>query len=321
MLKRQYMLADRAGLGDADTMIKDIDYLKPVSAIDIIVRATTGAGAAATTPLARMISDISIVDGAFTLVGGIMSMLCALQWHRFKSMPVINYEVANSVINDASVRIFFGRYLGDKEYYLRPDMFSNLQLRITNAMTIAAGHYATGTCDVSVIAHVLEKGNLNHKGTYMTKQIVLPTLVATAESDYDLPTDHLYDGLLFCFSDGQTAIETVGSRIKVSIDADSIIPLDARLEHIHRQNMTDLGWMDIHNDIYLDQAPSILSGMGAGTVTLEFSSLFGGLYVPLGDGPNADWFDPTIHRSLKVFLTAGSAGGATRVVGQQVYRR
>jgi len=136
LIRKHYISSDEA-LGDAETKLWDINYLKPITAIDIHVRMTNGAGAIVKSPIPLEISNISIVDGAFNLTSSIMHALMANQVALGAGKPHINETTTASEVNEYVLRINFGFFFGDPEHYLDPTRFNNLQLRLTSAFTIS----------------------------------------------------------------------------------------------------------------------------------------------------------------------------------------
>ena len=316
---RQSYLEKLGTIGDAETKTWNLSYQKPITALDIYVQATIGATGGSNGPIPKQLTDVQVVDGAFTLFSLPGHIAYGEQFGRKNGVPFQDYATGAGETADAFFRICFGRYFGDKQYYLDPTKFSNPQLRITSAFEIDATKYVTGSGKVSVLVHTLDEGADSQAGVMMTKEISRPSLAASAESTVDLPVDYPYYHLSLYANDAVTDPDAVISNVKVSVDNDTEILYDIRIQDLLFQNIQDLG-EDIYN---IAQFTSINTGDNVSwkpsTALYRGFAPFGGVYLPFDPQREGDFYTPSSDSSVRAILTGGGSGGKTRVVLTQVY--
>jgi len=321
MLIRKHYIANAEGLGDAETKVWDINYLKPITAIDIHVRATNGSGTIVKVPIPLEVSNISIVDGAFNLTSSIMAALMANQVALGAGKPHINETTTLSEQNEYVLRIHFGFFFGDTEHYLDPTRFNNLQLRLTSAFTISATTYATGTGEVSIVAHVLEQGAEPYKGVVMTKEVARPTLAANAAQVIDLPVDYPYLGFTLVPYSATVIPSLVLNEFKVAQDADSLIWFDEEILDIMKHNFAESGYTPVDLEAIADWVVTGLIGLVPAVVLATAYCLFGSMWVNPCDHKRGKLVSVAGINSLKATLLGGATGGAVRIITNQLYTR
>jgi len=317
-LIRRHYLADERALGDAETLQLNIDSTKPITAIDIKMQATTGAAGGSANPVLTSLSEVVVADGSFNIFAMAGAPMMALQALRGIGRPLNSIERAAGVVGESFARICFGRYYGDKQFYLDPQKYNNLILRVTNALTVAAASYATGTSVLSVIIHTLHEGAEAQQGCMRQWEVARPTLVAAAVSQIDLPTDNPYRELVFCLTDGTVDPDAVAARIRVDANNDEIIIHDARVEDMMQTDIMINQGSLVHNDAFLDMAVGLGTGVVAATEMLHYHHLFGGIKFPLIAPGSNDMFDVRNYRSFRAQVTGGGTGGQCRVLAVQV---
>lgn len=316
-IRRSY-ITNVAGLGDAETQVHDINYRAPITAIDIKVQMTTGAGGGSALPVPIEVPNISIVDGAFTLFSMLMATMVGLLWALVGAKPQLHHEQGITKVNEAYGRILFGRYYGDREYYLDATMWRNLQLRITSAFTIAAASYVTGLGTVTIIVHTIEDGALGRKGTFISKEISAPTLAANAAQFVDLPVDYPYAQLTFFGTDGTVDPDLCCSDVKLSVDNDSDIIFDHKTVDVIHDNLMEHGAFDVNNDEFLNLAVGLNIGLTDTVEFLRYMTPFGAFWLSLGVIQDGEFYNPNPNSTNRLTLTGGATGGKTRAVLTQV---
>lgn len=320
MYIRSSYLENVGSLGDAETKVWNLSYQKPITAIDIKVQATTAGTGTSTIPLPREITNISIVDGALTVFSMIMSAIIGLLYGLIGAKPQLHFEAGASKVNEAYTRILFGRYFGDREYFLDPNRFNNLQLKLSAALTIHANNFLTNTGTVTIIVHTIENGAMPYKGCFMSKEVAAPTLAAAADQTVDLPVDYPYAQLTLFPTDGTVNPDLCCSDAKLSVDNDSKILFNYKTVDIIHQNAMQYGAFDINNDEFLDLA--VANGIGVTDTTefLRFLCPFGAVFVPMGLKDEGDFYVPNRQSTNRLILTGGATGGKTRVILSQIYQ-
>lgn len=321
MLIRKHYIANDEALGDAETKVWDINYLKPITAIDIMVRMTTAGTGTSAVPVPFEVSNISVVDGAFNLVSAIMSALMANQPAVGAGLPGLHYEAGATKVNEGRLRLHFGLFYGDDEHYLNPTQFNNLQLRLTSAFTIHANNYVTALGKVTVIAHVMEGPIGAKKGVLMTKEVARPTLAANALQVIDLPTDYPYLGFTLVGYSASVLPYNIINEFKVAQDADSLIWFDEEILDILKQNFSESGYVPADLDELTDWVVTSKIGLVPATVLATVHAFFGGMWVNPCTFKRGNLISMSGINSLKATLLGGATGGVVRVLTNQLYTR
>lgn len=232
MKTQAILIEDRRAWGDTGPLADRINVSSPISAIDVIMRATNGATSNLGNPLHVDVDRVEIINGtdrlhSLSLVQGI-----AQHYYEYGTYPVHILTEGAAGVQQEGYRISFGRYLGDPEYWLDPTVFGNLQYRFTGDLTISATvGFATGTRDVTLIAHTMPDRPAGRAGFFMTKEMKQFTSLASGEDRTILPDDFPYRML------GLRAFETgIGfdvdlTNIKLTQSKDSFVHFDVRAAH------------------------------------------------------------------------------------------
>lgn len=233
---RYQYLQNRKTLADSGTEIFDLNISDPLSALWVEVRCTNGATSNQANLVADCVSDIEIIDGSDVLCSIDGAEALALSQALLKATPYqLVSEVASNVQN-LSVLIPFGRFIGDPQWALDPARFRNLQCRVkwnfATTRAVAATAFATGTGTLTVVA-VLMEGAPRPEGFLMHKEFYQYTTAAGIEY-MDLPVDWPYRSILFRANLAAYQIFGVVNNLKVTCDAGKFIPLDMRMSDLVR---------------------------------------------------------------------------------------
>lgn len=229
---------------------------------------------------------------------------------------------------------------------------------LANITAVGALGFTTASAKLTVIARCIEEAPRKPGAFFMTKEIYDWETAASGDEPIVLPTDYLYRMLMVTameMADNKsTAMWSLISKLKMSCDQDAYVPFqyDSRellwimegwwgKAHTHGHYYADnaewkenfLGYsMDAHLDLHTpataggiqttlsggvqcylnaDASGVIISGDGSG-YHCTWCVPFGSLNQP------EEWFDPTVHKSVRLLATQGNAGGDADVVLQQV---
>lgn len=177
----------------AGTKVIDISVNDPITRIIVETKATNN-GSVPTAHPAKIITKLEITDGSNIIASLSGYEIQALSAYHTK-VPEANFmDYRNDVMNIATFKIDFGRWMWDKLYALDPSKFSNLQIRITH--NLAAGGSAPDAMNLGVFAHVFESGAVQPKGFLQSKRLYSYALSNSGLETITLPTDYPYRKLL-----------------------------------------------------------------------------------------------------------------------------
>ena len=261
---RKYYAKESETLADSATTITNLDINSPISAIDLLYEATTGASSGRNHYLHQDVSRIEVVDGSDVLYSLNMKDGMAVNCYAHKKFPYMSIDERASTVNRETVRINFGRFLGDPEYYLNPNDFTNLQLKETHALTIASDSgYGTGTGVLSVIVHLMEGDLPAPKAFLMNKEVFSYTSAASGVQIIELPDDYPIRAMFLHSLEANVAIDTDLSRVKMSLGMDKFIPFDTPIDHLISEMADNFGVISYGLIMYCqnDDAHDLLYGV------------------------------------------------------------
>lgn len=328
-------------LGDSGSLDVDLDTNLKIQHIALLFKATNGSTSNTVGKLKHWISKIEIVDGSDALCSLSGREVFAFNCYHNRMAPFHDLSGgANVVITDGLI-IEFGRFKGDREYYLDTSRYKNPKLRITWAYTVSTtAGIATGTGRVSAIARIIEDGALPYKGFFMRKEVDAFTSGTSGKHNTDLALDYPYSGLLVQALITTVEPDTVLTNYKLTRNTDQFIDFDRSGRELYGKALEEFGefaqkfrpladtaatWL---SDLYF-KTGGYMSKPGAtskgvatsvtaeqivtatttgGTADAQEDTLKGGgpaasLYLPFGDGRTPDDFlNPTGLSSLKLIM-------------------
>lgn len=321
-IRRNYLTREE-GIGNAVSKVYNVDYGKPISAIRFRFRATTNTPGGTALPLLRAIEDLQIVDGSNLIQGADAHIIQGMGYGLGNGLGmIISSENTTAEYAEATCVMYFGRYIGDPDFYLDPALYHNLQIRFQSNLAVGAGYYTTGTLLGTIEVITIESGNNPRQGTFSLKEIVVSTIAANAEVKEDIPTDHPYV-LLGIFSEdaSNVALHPVPTILnsKLSINNDSYIPFDLRSRDLIFDNVQRYGFFAQLEEELDDLAINMGYGLVMENITLEahYAVPYGGLFIPFTSRLSNDFFDPGSQNSVKLVNTGGGTGGQARIVLMQ----
>jgi hypothetical protein len=362
MKVRDHVFVNARTLADSDTVTLDLKSLGKIQFLRCIYQATNGATSNTLGKINGMVSKLEVNASGENLVTLSMKELQALNYYQgagpqgnehLLPFQQLNSKAAGTVIEEAIIS--FGRFIGDRDFYLDTARFSNPQLKLTHALTISAtAGFATGTGRLTVIARVIEEGAPPAKGYITAKEVKSWTTAASGDVDTDLLTDAPYVGLLIQDRKSTVEPDVAIANVKLFENAETFIHYNLSTTQILQQiinryppamqrlnyvNDTSVTWLsDIFGRASAFVGPAGATGKGiATTVTGEqvtvamttgdtgsaFVNVQGYaphscLWLPFGDGVEPDDFlKPAGLHLLRLRTTDGSASGAAAVVAVQ----
>ena len=200
MRVREYLQEDSIDIGCSGTKVYDLEYIDPISQLDLFFKATNGASSNIGSPFERCISKIELVDGGEVLWDLPGEVAMALFAHDAGALPYSELEeVANASVRQ-QIPIRFGRWLYDPEYAFDPRRHTHPQLRFTfdeaAVNTAGATGYVSDSWEFTLGVKLME-GALTPKGFLSARTVESFTSVAGGARRVELPTDRVIR-LLMC---------------------------------------------------------------------------------------------------------------------------
>lgn len=214
-------------ISDSATKIIDLKLTDPVTAILVLYQATNGSTSNQQVHIHEDVDKIELVDGADVLfsMSGIEAQ--AYDFFSILKLPPMLLTEAGSGVQYEGFIIPFGRYIGDKVYYLDPTRFTNPQLKLTHSLTISTtAGFTSGSGKVTVLAKVFQEKPPAPKGFFMGKSIYSWTTAASGDETIELPTDYKLRNLILRAFESGTAWDSSVTNVKLTIDQDKYIPFD-----------------------------------------------------------------------------------------------
>jgi hypothetical protein len=358
MKTRDYVLVNAENITDTKTFKKALDRGMKIQEARIIYQATNGATSNTLGKLNGMVSKLEVVDGSDVLHSLSFRQEQARDYYLTGRLPFqqLSSKAAGVVIEEAD--IYFGRFPGDRDYYLDTSRFTNAQLSLSSALTISGtAGFATGTGYLTVILKLIEDGAPPCQGFILSKEAENYTTVGSGTKSTDLPVDYDYQSLMFGALKTTIEPDVDITNWKLSINNDSFIPFDLSatqiLQGIIKQypragqrlnyvNDTSVTWLsDIYGRTSAWVGPAGATGKGiVTTVTGEqvvvamTTGDTGSAYINVrgyaphsfleyrfGDGVLVeDYLKVAGVNSLRLKATDSASGGAYTVVTNQLRR-
>lgn len=232
MRTQAIMIEDQLAWGDTGPLVGRLNINAPISAIDVVIEATNGSTSNQGQELHDDVDRIEIISGTDRLHS--LSLFQGIIQHAYEVGRYPNHILTEGAagVQQQGYRIMFGRFLGDPDYWLDPQMFSNLQYRLVGDLTISATvGFATGTRLVTLIAHTMPEGPAGRAGMFSSKEINQFTTLATGETRIDLPDDFPLRMLGIRAEESGEFFHTNVDRLKLTQSKDRFIHFDIRGEN------------------------------------------------------------------------------------------
>lgn len=175
--------------------------------------------------------------------------LAALAFYRTGHVPQGFISNVNDSVNTLELPIFFGRYLGDPEYFLKGGQFDSLELNVTNGDSDTGNHFDAGTLEIHELQ--LKDHNLTPNGFLRSKEILNPWTPSSSTSSKTtkLPDKYLIEKILIDAEPTYTArtsqltseLDTLINEIKLTYNGGDVVVYDDDLIVLARRNAAIYG--------------------------------------------------------------------------------
>jgi len=328
----------------------DLDIATSISRIVIRMKGTNSTSTPIGHP-AKMISKIEIIDGSDVLysLSGVQAGAVNFQENGELPFYCCEYELPIEVC--ATAQLNFGRFLWDRDLALDPKRFTNLQLKITNA--VASGGSTAGTPTLAVFAYVFEDAPPSPRGFLMSKELKSYTVVANQHEYTELPKDYPFRFVILQSYDTNMPPNTIFGNLKFTIDTDrkillndismteylkAHVPMDKVEEEFAGLGSTVLpyyiastydnygvgiGRSAASTALFVAQpAGQTMNVTGDASVSFAVKAVgycaFGAMNLIQADKMDPDsWLDPRGTMSVKLDITGGDAGTAYILTQQE----
>jgi len=240
-IREEYIFYQKT-LSDTDTVREKLNISDPITALVVELQAKNGGTDAKDTEIHSYVSKVGVVDG-----GTDVSVLSMTNWLGVSTLFEKDYPrcTLSEKGGDVQVERFiipFGRYIGDDEYYLDPNLYDNPMFRLEMALNIAAsGGFATGTAKLTVIALIMEGLRGAKRGVMKYKEVASFTSGTSGDYPVVIPRDAvLRDILLFARQDGYKP-NLVISKVKIDCDTGKFVPVEAYTDDLIDKQVKECG--------------------------------------------------------------------------------
>ena len=169
--------------------------------------------------------------------------LAALHFYRTKR-PV--FEIVDNKNDSESILelpIYFGRYFGDLEYFLKRGQFSKLELNVTNIDALTGDYFNAGTLEVR--SYQLKDHAVTPDGVLRSKEVKSwAPESATASYTEELPDKHKIEKIIVeaqptyvaRISNLPAEYSTLVDKLKLSYKGGDVVPFDDDIEELAWRN-------------------------------------------------------------------------------------
>ncbi|RLI51501.1 MAG: hypothetical protein DRP09_19205 [Candidatus Thorarchaeota archaeon] len=241
---RDYYFKREATVADSDTVIIDVTVKDPISYIEVEYEATNGSTSCVDHELHDDVSKIEVVDGSDVIASLSMLEWKALNFFELGRFPHELLSEVGGAKQEEKIVIHFGRFPDDPEYYLDPNKFKNLQLKLTHNLTISStAGFASGSGKVTVMARLIEEGAGPYKGFMTTKQRYSWTSASSGDEEIDIYRDYVYRFMILKALLSTYRPDEIITKVKLSCDADKYIPFEMYTEDILDKMIARYGYV------------------------------------------------------------------------------
>lgn len=243
MKVRDVYITKAQTLADAGSLTFPLNALGKIQHIRAKVGATNGATSNTVGKLVGLVSKVEVVDGSTVLASCSMLEWLGANCYNNGVMPYRDDSAGAAVVINDEVVVTFGRFIGDREYYLDCSRYANPMLRITWAFTVSAtAGIATGTGALSLLATTIEDQALPYKGFIMRKEVISFTTAASGDVQVTLPLDFPYMGIFVAALKTTIAPDTIITNFKLERNSDQYIDFNLTGRDAYAKNVESYGY-------------------------------------------------------------------------------
>ncbi|MGH6999377.1 MAG: hypothetical protein ACREEO_14375 [Phenylobacterium sp.] len=242
-LERRYLLNREVQSVDAATRTVELAKAGYVSGLMLRLEATNGA-TSGTEELIDAIDRVEIIaDGSDVLFSLEGTELYKWNWVWQRKRPPYRRTMRAAGVQEISLLVPFGRFLGDPDLYLNLNRYQRVELRIQYSPTISATTFATGTFTISVIEYGWRAGAApgGTLGFLRTRQIRSFTSAASGDDITELDRRYPLMGALVYAREAAIEDGTDISIVEVREDDGRVIPYTGRWLDLQMENEELLG--------------------------------------------------------------------------------
>lgn len=241
---------------ETDTMVETIDlnYVDPISAINLEVECTNGATSNKGNWISDIVTKVEVVDGSDVLASLNQFGLESLHFIKSGKPPALFASEWAAGKQRHNATLFFGRYLWDRDYALNPTAYQNPQLKVTfNKAAIRAagadGFAAGSNILLTAVAKLMEEQTAP-KMYLMDKQIDSFTSAASGDKRVDLPRDFDYRLMLIRAYLQLSDIDEILSDVKLTCDTDKYVVMNRKTKQLDAEALGQFGLSTFKHDVY-----------------------------------------------------------------------
>jgi len=250
---RRLLLNEEVQSSDSATRRVPLPRAGALSGLELRTEITNGATAGEERVFEALDRVEVVADGSNVLFS--LEGIELYRWAHFwlkREPPHINTEAAGAV-QQLTLPVFFGRWLGDPEFYLDLASYRDVELRIQYSPTIAATGFATGTTQFHVPYLIDDSPSPPgpRLGFLRTTQIKAFTSAASGEDITELARLYKYfDIMVYCREVG-IADNVDITQVELRANDRQIIPFIGLWDDIQNMNEKVLGVDGTHRGIWL----------------------------------------------------------------------
>jgi len=288
MKLRDVYIENEKVLADSGNLVVELAVVDPISEIHLRFKAKNGGSYNRSSPIARCVSKIEVVDGANVIYSLDGMMAQAMTLYQTGKVPSMQRQEGPSENQEDHVIIRFGRYLWDQLFALVPVKFRNLQIKVSwnlaTVNTVGATGFLSGTGRLSIVARIMEGLEAEPVGFFMGKEHYDWTTVGSGDERIALPADYPYLLFLLRAYEANTKLYSSITNLKLSLDQDKDIPFDMTSWDFLKMMENEFGKIILDSHIHRDTEENIQTWLAVGET---------GILIP-----ETDPSDPTTFRAI-----------------------
>lgn len=242
MFQREYIVKNAVQTSNSQTYTKELPKSGALSRINLRFEATNGATSNKDSEIFRCVSKIELIaNGSETLISLTAQEAFRLAWLKGGEVPPNLMSEDLSKVQHMEFPIDFGRYLGDKSYYLDLAKYTTVEMRVTYNLAavnaVGATGFVSGTATINMIAHRALPGEMaSSRGYLRSTEIKTFTSVASGIEVIELPLKHKYVGVGIYAYESAVADNTDITKVDLILDKGARTLFTGDWDHIQEEN-------------------------------------------------------------------------------------